>query len=404
MFEGFLVQDKHTKVWQMRFFEEGDSAHCKSKSAKTKKRSEAKTRLDKFLAELNAEAPVQQTDKETVGDLVLAYIADMKMNHVDDAPKVEQRWKKHMENAFASVKIIQVTNKVLRSYVQKRQGEEIVMISVSKKTREIVESRTGKFPKNSTINRELSVIRAAFNLALENDEISRIPKFPMLSEKGNVRKGFLTDGQRDRLLQETTQEGLWLRAVIAVLSSYGWRKGEALEEVRVRMVDVKANTIQLEETKNGDGRLVVMNAEVRPLILACMEGKQPDDFLFTRDGQPIREFRKTWQNVCIRAGLGKMVKVKNLKHPRYEGLLVHDLRRTGCRNNRRLVGEALAMKASGHRTAATFKRYDIVSLEDMQELARKQDEAARSKEVCEGFCEGSIVGGSAAEQNLQKVQ
>jgi hypothetical protein len=148
MFEGFLVQDKHTKVWQMRFFEEGDSAHNKSKSAKTKKRSEAKTRLDKFLAELNAEAPVQQTDKETVGDLVLAYIADMKMNHVDDAPKVEQRWKKHMEKAFASVKIIQVTNKMLRSYVQKRQGEEIVMISVSNKTREIVESRTGKFPKN----------------------------------------------------------------------------------------------------------------------------------------------------------------------------------------------------------------------------------------------------------------
>lgn len=239
---------------------------------------------------------------------------------------------------------------------------------------------------------------------VESDEIDRIPKFPMLSEKGNVRKGFLKDEERDRLLQKATQKGLWLRAVTAVLSSYGWRKSEALEEVRVRMVDAKANTIELEETKNGDGRTVVMNAEVRPLILACMEGKQPDDYLFTKDGHPIGDYRKTWQAACIEAGLGKMVDVPSLKHPKYVGLLVHDLRRTGCRNNRRLVGEALAMKASGHRTASVFKRYDIVDLGDMQELARKQDEAARSKDVCEGFCEGSEIGASATEQKPQKVQ
>src|ERR1019366_5888105 len=128
MFAGKLVQDKQTKIWQMRYYVEGDSAHSQSRSAKTKKRSEAVTRLDKCLAELNAEKPAQQTNKETVGDLVVAYIEDMKMNHVPDAPKVEQRWKKHLEKVFCDLKIKHLTTAMLRKYAQQRQVEEIVML------------------------------------------------------------------------------------------------------------------------------------------------------------------------------------------------------------------------------------------------------------------------------------
>ncbi len=63
-----------------------------------------------------------------------------------------------------------------------------------------------------------------------------------------------------------------------------------------------------------------------------------------------------------------------LKQQRYEGLIFHDLRRSGVRN---LIGagvpEHTAMSISGHKTRSTFDRYDIVSDADRQETARKMN-------------------------------
>jgi hypothetical protein len=87
----------------------------------------------------------------------------------------------------------------------------------------------------------------------------------------------------------------------------------------------------------------------------------------------------------VRAGLGEIIEVETLKHPKYKGLLVHDLRRTGVRHNRRLVGESVAMKVSGHRTAATFKRYDIVDEAHMREVARKQNEEYEPRQKKQSF-------------------
>jgi integrase len=61
------------------------------------------------------------------------------------------------------------------------------------------------------------------------------------------------------------------------------------------------------------------------------------------------------------------------------GLLFHDLRRTGVRNLRRLgVSETIAMKISGHKTSAMFRRYDIDDESDLREVARKLDEKQKS--------------------------
>ena len=322
----------------------------------------------------DADSGIVQSTKATVGDLVRSYIDSLKVDGVDYYSKVEDIWRRHLSGTFANVKANYLTTDMLRSYITKRQSEEIVVRS-KLKTGEVQESKTGKFPQPATINRELAAIRAAYFLARKESKIAAVPSFPMLSEAGNVRKGFLTDEQYSRLAEQTANEGLWLRGVITLLSTYGWRKGEALEYLRVNQIDLSAGTIRLLDSKNGDGRLVVMTDEVKQMIAACIEGKQPNDCVFTRDGEPVGEFRKTWVRVCVRAGLGEILEVRGLKHPKYTGLLVHDLRRTGVRNLRRLgVPESVAMKVSGHRTASMFKRYDITDEADMREVARKLNE------------------------------
>lgn len=115
--------------------------------------------------------------------------------------------------------------------------------------------------------------------------------------------------------------------------------------------------------------------------------------MFTRaDAGELGDFRKTWQNVCVRAGLGQvtcrrcgreMKKSKcdrEARTGRYVGLILHDLRRTACRNLRRLgVSEKTIMKICGWKSRAVFDRYNIVDRADLEHAARLLDEKRRKR-------------------------
>lgn len=148
--------------------------------------------------------------------------------------------------------------------------------------------------------------------------------------------------------------------------------------------------------------------------MQCIQGKGPDDYVFTRDdGRPVRDFRGTWAKICCAAGLGELVcpkceqaadeghcKACSRKWKRndlkYVGLLFHDLRRTAVRNMVRAgVPERVAMTISGHKTRSVFDRYHIVSRSDIADAARKveasqeRDAAAQKKSVASSFGQNS---------------
>jgi hypothetical protein len=150
--------------------------------------------------------------------------------------------------------------------------------------------------------------------------------------------------------------------------------------------------------RNAKPKAVKLTQDVFLLLQACAAGKSADDYVFTRkDGSPVRDFREAWSNLSCAAGLGRMLCPectnderllvalasdgecpqcsRKPKHPKYDGLIFHDLRRSAVRNMvRRGIPERVAMQISGHKTRTVFDRYNIVSESDLIEAAHKIEE------------------------------
>jgi integrase len=157
---------------------------------------------------------------------------------------------------------------------------------------------------DATINRTLAALKRMFHLATEctPPKVQFVPYIPMLKEN-NVRTGFVETAARLRLEQACGRIGLWMLAILEVGCTYGWRHASLLK-MRVNQIDSNANVIRLEPgtTKNKRGLEVTMPRRVRELLLQCIQGKKPDDYLFTRaNGKRVKDFRGSWERACSEA-------------------------------------------------------------------------------------------------------
>jgi integrase len=164
-----------------------------------------------------------------------------------------------------------------------------------------------------------------------------------------------------------------------------------LDQISIRDSQV---LLDLGTTKNDQPRIVPLTGELSAILEMQLDRHKLEcphcPFLFFYRGRKVGVFRKVWRNTCVRLGLGRFVCVhfgnptvetkksapcaklgKQYKR-RYEGLLFHDLRRTGVRNLVRAgVPERVAMDVSGHKTRAVFDRYNIVNERDLKDAALK---------------------------------
>lgn len=284
-----------------------------------------------------------EVERIRIDELAEDFLRDFRVNGCTSIADAEARWRIHLTPFFGTMRAIHLTSDQIARYVDQRQQEQAA---------------------NATINRELAALKRMFKLGYKATppKVRHMPAFPHLQEN-NVRKGFLDSEQHDRLAVECTRIGLWMRALLEVGCAFGWRVNELLS-LRVRQVDLDNRILRLDPgtTKNGEGRAAVMPSAVFFLIAQCVAGKQPDDFVFTReDGKPVKIFRRTWANLTAAAGVPE--------------LLFHDLRRTAVRNmTRRGIPERVAMQISGHKTRSIFDRYHITNEQDLRDAARRMEE------------------------------
>ncbi|MFY9643852.1 MAG: tyrosine-type recombinase/integrase [Terriglobales bacterium] len=322
--------------------------------------------------------------KISVDELAEDLMAEYRANGRKSLPDVEARWRLHLKPFFGGLRAVLITTQLVDKYKARRRGEGA---------------------ENATMNRELAALKRMFSIARRSTppKVVSPPYIAMLKEN-NVRKGFVEPADYEKLVSHCAKFGLWLRAIIELGYSYGFRIAELLS-MKVQQVDLLTGTIRLNpgETKNGKGRTAHMTPAVRELLARCAHGKQPGDSLFTRNGnKPVRNIRGAWQAICIASGLGRTVcpdcsgtigadcvcegcsrkwKRRQLK---YSGLIFHDLRRSAVREMvRDGISERVAMSISGHRTRSVFDRYDIVSESDIKQAAMKTHQARQRRQAAQ---------------------
>jgi integrase len=340
--QGSIVQRGNR--WQISFYDN------EGRRRRETYRTEAKAKkvlTQKLVLKETGKLDLADT-RVTTDTLAALYLADRKGAAPKSIDWLQSVWDKHLKPFFEGYLASRVTTEKLIAYRNERL-------------------KANASP--SSINKEMTILRAMFNHGVEGytpPKVFRIPKFPARLKEPDPRSGFLTDEQYDAL-QEHCKDP-WLRAVLAVAYTYGFRRAELLGRPQrnqppmlVSQVDLKQRTINLNPgtTKNNEGRVVKMTQEVYDLLRVCVEGKKPGDAVFTwSNGKPVKDFRETWSQLTTAAGV--------------PNLLLHDFRRSAARNLIRAgVNRDVAKRITGHKTDSMFSRYNIVAENDLTEAAEK---------------------------------
>jgi integrase len=312
-------------------------------STKSELRQVAEGILRDRLSKVEQGLPVEQLKKLRYKDLRAALITDYKIKENKTFDKDGKfGGLAHLDDFFSNRLVRSITSDTWKKFVQKRQQDGAA---------------------NATVNRARSLLVRMFNIAKREGKLSHIPHFMRLKE-AKPRVGFLSPTKFAELRDAMPEH---LRPLLIFLYFTGCRIGAA-RSVKWDQIEFEADRalLRLEgfQTKNNEPLLLPLPKELSETL---KEMKRSDDFVFD-----VTNLRKAFTAACVKVGLG--VKT-GLKPWQYQGLLIHDLRRSGVRNLIRSgVHRTIAMKVSGHKTEAVFERYNIVSSDDLHDAMTKVEE------------------------------
>ncbi len=352
---GMIYKPKYTKpdgsrvesaVWWLKYYRNGKPIR---ESARSTSEAHARRQLKLKEGDVARGVPVTaQTGRVRFEELAQDVLNDYRVNGKRSLDHAERRITKHLKPFFEGRRAAEISTDVVRQFILERQE---------------------KGASNGEINRELSLLKRAFNLAMQAGKILHRPHVPMLQEN-NIRTGFFEPAQYN------TVKGLLpeaLRPVVAFAYITGWRVKSEVLPLCWRQVDFSNGTVRLDAgtTKNGEGRVFPMTTELRELLEAQWQATKAAEkkrgeiipWVFHRQGVPIRYFRRSWASACKAAGCPARIP--------------HDFRRTAVRNLVRAgIPERVAMTMTGHKTRSVFERYNIVSEGDLLAAAARLDEVA----------------------------
>ena len=348
---------KRGRTWWMKYYVD---RYPSLESTKTGIKKQAEEVLRRKLAEVELnQLPAPGSKRLKISDLLNGLLSDYELRGRASKRQLESRMRVHLIPLLGPIKALDFGRRQIDAYVRHRRQQNAA---------------------DAAINREMEHVRAAFKLAVDNEELPRVPKIRMLDED-NVRTGFLEHHQYVAL-----KEALPAYLVPLFVTGYhvGCRLGELLK-LKWSQVDFDASQVWLEQrqTKSKIGRVLPIYGEMKDALVGAFQLRNDShrdcDLVFSREGATIVDFRKAWATACKRAEV--------------KGLHFHDLRRSAVRNmDRAGIPRATIRRIIGHETDAMFDRYRIVDQRDVDEAGVKADQYLKKQPRTKG---GSKSGSTA---------
>jgi integrase len=228
----------------------------------------------------------------------------------------------------------------------------------SEKIAEYGDKRLKAGAARASINYELACLRRGFKLMLEKRMISTVPVIK-LYDGTKVRKGFIDVAEFNALLEKIPDRDV--RDVVEFLYHCGWRSGEA-KALQWSWIDGNMIRLPAEVSKNKKERsLPIIGALMDVLDRRSKLRRVECQYVFHRNGRPIRSFRKVFKAAAKEIG--------------FTGLLPHDMRRSAVRNFRKAgLSEGDGMMLSGHLTRSVYDRYNIRDDQDLTDSMNRVQE------------------------------
>lgn len=357
------------RVWWLKYRQNGRAVR---ESSGTTKETVARRMLRLREGDVERGIPVlPKLGRVSFTEAAEDLLTDYRTNRKATLPDTERRLRLHLTPFFQNRRLASISTSDVRAFIAKRQADTVRVRNARRVRdgegwREIPEVR--RPVSAGEINRELSILKRMFSLAVQGARLHTKPYIPMLRED-NVRRGFF---EREQFEAVRTHLPVPLRPVVTFAYLTGWRLHSEVLPLQWRQVDWEAREIRLDPgtTKNREGRAFPFTGELQALLEAqrcehesLRAAGRLVPFVFHRDGEPILDFRGAWRSACRAAGV--------------PGRIFHDLRRTAVRNLERAgVPRSVAMAMVGHKTEAIYRRYAIVDAGLRREAASKLDAAA----------------------------
>lgn len=213
--------------------------------------------------------------------------------------------------------------------------------------------RLGKNVQPATVNRELSCLKTMLNRAVRHGKLNHNPVSGVKKlAENNVRMKTLTQEEFENLLRHCPDH---VRPIVLTAFYTGMRKSEVIG-LTWGEVDLETGFIRLpsDRTKPKIARPVPLHPRIKKTLERLPRGLHTDR-VFLKDGKPLSDIKRSYRTACHQAGL--------------DDFTFHDLRHCAINNLRQAGNDYFRIMAiSGHKTMSVFKRYNLVTEEELNQV------------------------------------
>ncbi len=231
--------------------------------------------------------------------------------------------------------------------------------------------------KNTTVNRELAVLKTMLNLAREWDyevpETNPVKRCYFGSEKESQRNRVLSYKEEEKLISAAAPH---LKQIIICALNTAMRKGEILK-LKWNDVDFENHKIiiRAENAKDSERREIYINNTLLDMLLTMRQANNGrSKFVFIYKGpktgkwREIKEVKVAFANACRKAGI--------------EDLHFHDLRHTaGTRLINKGADLVSVSKILGHASLKTTQRYLHTDINQIADALNKLDQPEIARNI-----------------------